>query len=380
MVSASAPSFAAMGVFAAFWSFGVGGNLPVDSTVILEVLPASHQYLLTVLSVNWALAQLVTNLIAWPLLGNLTCQQGAETCTRSENMGWRYLAITMGGITLLMFISRFFLFTMYESPKYLMSKGRDAEAVETVHKIAKRNGKTSAITLEDLSSLEPEGYQADTRAATAIKRNLQKLDASNVKRLFSSRKLAISTSLIMAVWAFIGLGFPLYNAFLPYIQAQKGVEFGDSNTYIVYRNNLIIAVLGIPGAIIGGVMVQLPRIGRKGTLSLFTALTGVFLFVSTTATSSNALLGYNCAFNFCSNVMFAVLYSYTPELFPTPSRGTGNALTASCNRIFGIMAPVIALEADINTPVPVYVAGAVFVLAGLLVLLMPFESRGKAAM
>lgn len=338
MIAASAPNFAAIGIFACFWSFGVGGNLPVDSAIFLEFLPASHQYLLTILSIDWAIAQVVANLVAWPLLGNLTCQQTAEECTRSQNMGWRWFVLTMGGITLLMFASRFFLFTIYESPKYLMSKGRDEEAIEVVHKVAKRNGTTSAATLEDLRAFEPEGYRADTGAATALKRNLEKLDASNVKALFSSRKLALSTSLIMSVWALIGLGFPLYNAFLPYIQANRGVEFGDGSTYITYRNNLIIATLGVPGAITGGIMVQLPRIGRKGTLSLFTTLTGVFLFISTTANSSNALLGYNCAYNFCSNVMYAVLYSYTPELFPTPQRGTGNALTASCNRIFGIMA------------------------------------------
>lgn len=45
---------------------------------------------LQVLSTFWALAQLIANLIAWPLLGNLTCEAGAATCTRSENMGWRY--------------------------------------------------------------------------------------------------------------------------------------------------------------------------------------------------------------------------------------------------------------------------------------------------
>jgi hypothetical protein len=36
--------------------------------------------------------------------------------------------------------------------------------------------------------------------------------------------------------------------------------------------------------------------------------------------------------------MYAVLYAYTPEIFPTKDRGTGNALTATANRIFGIMA------------------------------------------
>jgi len=35
----------------AVWSIGVGGNLPVDSAIFLEFIPATHQYPLTVLSV-----------------------------------------------------------------------------------------------------------------------------------------------------------------------------------------------------------------------------------------------------------------------------------------------------------------------------------------
>jgi len=135
-----------------------------------------------------------------------------------------------------------------------------------------------------------------------------------------------------------GLGYPLYNAYLPYLQAIRGAKFGTGSTYITYRNSLIIGVLGVPGALIGGAMVELPRFGRRGTLALATVLTGVFLYASTTATTSNALLGWQCAYNFVSNVMYAVLYAYTPEVFPTKDRGTGNSLTATANRVFGIMA------------------------------------------
>lgn len=78
--------------------------------------------------------------------------------------------------------------------------------------------------------------------------------------------------------------------------------------------------------------------------------------------------------------MYAVLYAYTPELFPTASRGTGNALTATANRIFGVMSPIIGMFANINTPVPVYVSGALFIVAGALVFILPYESRGKAAL
>jgi MFS family permease len=182
------------------------------------------------------------------------------------------------------------------------------------------------------------GTQQQTDAAAQLKRELEKLNFTHVKALFATPKLAFSTALIMLIWAFIGLAFPLYNAFLPYIQATRGAKFGDSSTYITYRNQMIIASLGIPGVLIGCVLIELKGFGRKGTLAVSTAATGVFLYASTTATSSTALLGWNCAYNFCSNVMYAVLSAYTPEIFPTKDRGTGNALTASANRIFGIMA------------------------------------------
>ena len=304
MIAASSPNFAAIGCFAALWSFGVGGNLPVDSAIFLEFLPGSHQYLLTILSIDWALAQVIATLIAWPLLGNLTCQEGAA-CTRGQNMGWRYFVITMGGLTLLMWAIRFLAFTIYESPKYLMGKGRDEEAVAIVHEVARRNGKTSSLTIEDLKACETlaGGEGVGTSASAALKRRLQKVNLTHVRALFSTGRLAFSTSMIMVVWAFIGLAYPLYNGFLPYIQATRGFDYGDGSTYITYRNSLIIAVLGVPGALLGGAMVEIKRFGRKGTLAVSTTLTGVFLYASTTASDSNTLLGWNCGFNFTSNVM-----------------------------------------------------------------------------
>lgn len=88
----------------------------------------------------------------------------------------------------------------------------------------------------------------------------------------------------------------------------------NSSKCTTYRNITIIAVLDVPNALLGGV---LPRFGRKDAVATSTALTGVFLYASTTATTSNALLGWDCAYNFMSNIMYAVLYAYIPEIFPT---------------------------------------------------------------
>ena len=93
--------------------------------------------------------------------------------------------------------------------------------------------------------------------------------------------------------------------------------------------------------------------------------------------------------------MYGVLYAITPELFPTKDRGTGNGVAATANRIFGIMSPIVALYADLSTPIPIYsmslplpcawadgilVSGALFLAAGLIALLLPFETRGKASL
>jgi len=64
---------------------------------------------------------------------------GTPCCTVSSNMGWRYEAIILGGITLLVFFLRYFVFHFYESPKFLLSQGKEQEAIDVLHKIAKFN-------------------------------------------------------------------------------------------------------------------------------------------------------------------------------------------------------------------------------------------------
>ncbi|KAG7086528.1 MFS sugar transporter [Marasmius oreades] len=380
LAAGGSPNYVALCSLAAVWSVGVGGNLPVDSAIFLEFVPATHQYLLTVLSIWWAFGQLLGSLIAWPLIGKYSCTLTPSTpCTRESNQGWRYFLFTMGAFMMLLWSIRFFVFKLYESPKYLMGKGQDDMAVEVVHKVAEFNRKTSHLTLDNLTSIGSLSKD-NIGGKAAIKRKIARFDSNHIRSLFATRRLAWSTSLLIALWALIGLAFPLYNAFVTYFLATRGAKFGDGSLYITYRNQVILSVIGVPGALLAGYMVELPFLGRRGSLSISTLLTGVFILASTTARSSYALLGWNCAYSFTSNVMYGVLYALTPELFPTKDRGTGNALTACANRIFGVMAPIVALYADLTTSVPIYVSGAIFLFAGFLALLLPFESRGRASL
>ena len=150
----------------------------------------------------------------------------------------------MGGAMLLLWVVRW-CFPLYESPKYLMGRGRDEEAIEVLNKVAAYNGSPNRLTLEQLQTVgviagtegeAEKGGGVDASVAAAIRRNLEHLKGDHVKSLFATRKLALSTSLLIIVWAFIGLAFPLYNSFVTYFLLTRGADFGDSSVYITYRN------------------------------------------------------------------------------------------------------------------------------------------------
>ena len=83
LASGGSSNFVTLASLIAVLGVGVGGNLPVDSAVFLgkavtlllsffcvvhvqeiEFVPATHQYLLTILSIWWAWGQLLTSLVS----------------------------------------------------------------------------------------------------------------------------------------------------------------------------------------------------------------------------------------------------------------------------------------------------------------------------
>lgn len=378
VVAGSSPNFAALGVFVSFWSVGVGGNLPVDSALFLEALPSRYQWLLTVMSGWWSFGQLLANLVSWGLISNYSCDANATSCMKADNKGWRYFVFTMGGLTLLFFIARF-SFRVFESPRFYVARGRDDLAMETLHKMAKINSSSTSLTIEALQKIDEMFPDESINSNTLLKQKLTKFDLQHLRSCFGSRKMALSSTLVIFTWAIIGLAFPLYNAFLPYYLQSRGSATEKLSVSETYRNTLIVSVIGIPGAIVAGLLIE-TRIGRKGTLTASLILTGVFLFCSTTAKTSNANLGWNCAFSFSSNIMYGVLYAYTPEVFPTKIRGTAVGLAASANRVLGVFAPIIAIYADLTTSAPIFVSGALFIASGVLVILFPYEPRGHSSL
>ncbi|OJD15083.1 hypothetical protein AJ78_04630 [Emergomyces pasteurianus Ep9510] len=361
---------------------GVGGNLPVDGALFLEFLPFASGNLLTMLSIWWPLGTLIGSMIAWGLIPNFSCDPKVQICTKENNMGWRYLVITLGALTFVMFLCRFFLFHLFESPKFLLSRGRQDEAVATVHAIAYKNGAKTWLTSEILNEIggHPEEVAIEQQKLSnmeIIRRQLSKFSAQRIAPLFVTKKLGFTTVLLWFCWATIGMGYPLFNAFLPQYLGNNG----ETPVSIVYRNYAITAVVGVPGSVLACYTVDIPYIGRKGTMAISTALTAVTLFCFTVSSDPDVQLVCSCLEAFFQNIMYGVLYAYTPEVFPAPNRGTGTGIASCLNRICGLLAPIVAIYGgSANPKAPVYASGGLMLAAFVAMVLLPIETRGRASL
>lgn len=290
--------------------------------------------------------------------------------------GWRYFVYTMGALTFAMFLARFLLFHLFESPKFLLSRGRQAEAVAVIHGMAYKNGTTTWLTEEILNEIGGDpAIVPDSKLTTMeiVRRKLSSFSGERVAPLFHDRKLGLSTALIWYCWFAIGMGYPLFNAFLPQYLGSSG-----TSVYITYRNYAITSIVGVPGSIIAWYTVDMPYLGRKGTMAIATAISGIFLFLFTISGSPNYQVTFSSLEAFFQNIMYGVLYAYSPEIWPAPNRGTGTGIASFLNRVGGLCAPIIAANAQTSNPkVPVFVAGALFLSAFVAMCLLPIEPRGK---
>jgi hypothetical protein len=119
-------------------------------------------------------------------------------------MGWRYLLFALGGLTLLLWVIRAFVFPFYESPRYLLGRGREADTVQVLNAIAAYNGSTSTLSEEALADAGRRATGNGEGAAGGKRKQVLGVDSNyrlrHLRALFSTPKMAWSTSLLIALW------------------------------------------------------------------------------------------------------------------------------------------------------------------------------------
>ncbi|KAK0436029.1 hypothetical protein EV421DRAFT_1739885 [Armillaria borealis] len=193
------PNFVALACLLAVVGVGVG-----------DLVPGTHQYLLTLINVWWSVGSLLGSLLAWPLIANYSCPEDA-------------LAF----------------------PAFSSAPERTLKQFLVIHKIAKYNGTTTTLTVEHLTEAAEKGggfrhSHSPPYWTAACKGSLQHNENGH-----------------------------FYNTFgCALVLTTRGADFGDGSLYTTYRNQSILSVIGIGGSLVAGWTVEVSGIGRKGTLAI----------------------------------------------------------------------------------------------------------------
>ncbi|KAH9851820.1 MFS general substrate transporter [Lenzites betulinus] len=153
----------------------VGGSMPTDGTLLLEHMPNGKQYLVTALSVFFSFGAVLSAVIGLLVIPSHSCPPAPAPCdVASQNQGWKYLLITLGLITLTMFLARMVFFKLHESPRYLVHAGRHEEAMESLQLISRFNGEELQLELDDIEdTVLPLPLPAETSALTDAQKDTE---------------------------------------------------------------------------------------------------------------------------------------------------------------------------------------------------------------
>ncbi len=318
--------------------FGLGGELPVAATLMSEYAPSRLRgRFIVLLESFWGVGWLVAALISYLLI---------------PEFGWQ-VAFIIGALpALYVFLIRLH---MPESIRYLISKGKVDEAREIILSLEKKLGVPS-------KSFDNEFVDEATP--------IFKL---NVFTLWT-KIFRIRTLMLWIAW--FGIVFSYYGIFmwLPSIVFSQGFEVVKTFEYV-----LIMTLAQLPGYFTAAILVDI--IGRRYTLSLFLMMSGVCAYLFGNSTTSYELLGWGAAMSFFNLGAWGVIYTYTPELYPTAIRALGSGWAAGFGRIGGMLAPMLVgvllvHGAHINSIFIMF--ASVFVIVSIIVLSLGIESKKKS--
>ncbi|WP_088227002.1 MFS transporter [Desulfosporosinus sp. FKB] len=291
-------------VFRFIVGFGLGGQLPVAVTLVSEFSPVKHRgKFLVLLESFWAFGWLLASIISYLII---------------PKFGWP-IAFFIGFLPALYVL--FLWRSIPESPRYLLSKGRMQEAEAIVVKIEEEC---------NVSSSKKRLSETETKQ---LSESVTQSNQAKFKELFSPAFLR-RTIFLWLLW--FGIVFSYYGIFtwLPSLLALKGFSLTKSFSYV-----MIMTLAQIPGYFSAAYFVD--KIGRKTTLALYVAGTAITAYFFGQGVTAAAILISGSLMSFFNLGAWGIIYTYTPELYPTHARATGSGWAAGFGRIGGILAPLV---------------------------------------
>lgn len=323
-------------VFRFLVGFGLGGELPVAATLVSEYAPSRVRgRFIVLLESFWGLGWIAAACIAYFFI---------------PVYGWR-MAFLIGALPAL-YVCLIRLH-MPESVRYLLTRGRVDEARQIV------------LSLEKQLHVPSTLFTGETEPVPVVaKASFREL----WKKPFMSR-----TIMLWLVW--FGINFSYYGIFmwLPSLVFQQGFTVVKTFEYV-----LIMTLAQLPGYYCAAWLVD--KIGRKYTLSAFLLFSGVASYFFGHASTAATLMMWGSVMSFFNLGAWGVLYTYTPEQYPTAIRALGSGWAAGFGRFGGMAAPMMVgalLARSFGFASVFYMFALVFAAVAVIVLSLGVESKQK---
>ncbi|KAG2337733.1 MFS general substrate transporter [Suillus weaverae] len=124
-------------------------------------MPNGKQYLVTALSVFFSFGSVLSAAVALIIIPSRSCPLTSPTI-------WQSMLVSLGIITLSMFLAHMVFFRLHKSPRYLVHAGRHQEALESLQLISRFNGSELPIELEDVDDRSPPISEAHAPAGERV--------------------------------------------------------------------------------------------------------------------------------------------------------------------------------------------------------------------
>ena len=317
---------------------GIGGEYSLDSDYVSELMPDRYKSLMVgVAKTASALGNIIAAAIGFGLL----------MFWRAADM-WPRLLWIISLTAALMFVLRIWF---YQSPGWLLSKGRTAEAEAAVKKFL---GNDVVIDIPETASNSStptgtaKGATKSTSNTSGTKTGLLSFTAKNWKKVVLSG----------IPWACEGLGVYGIGVFLPILVMALGLEhFVPGEAKILHvadsvKITLYISCIMLPGFIAGLVLIHQGRritaIQTWGFIMCAVAL-GVLMPAYEYHWNKWIAIGAFMAFEFFLNMgPHLITYVLPPKVYPVAERGFGVGLAAAIGKIgavLGVFLIPVLLEA-----------------------------------
>lgn len=308
VIAAMAPNFEIFLIARIFAGLGAGAESVIIAPFLSEFIPPKRR--------GWFIGTLAGffsfGFVGAALIGRFIVPMGED--------GWRWAqVVTAVPILLLLWWRR----SLPESPRYLMSRGRVAEATDVVERFEQSVRDATGKELPPVPAVREE-----------ITKHQQKISIWNALKFMWSRAMRRRTAVIWLIWFVITFSYYGFFSWIPTLLVGRGITITKSFEY-----SIIIYLAQIPGYFSAAWLCD--RIDRKNTIALYLAGSAVSAFWLSQSNDAGMILAAAATLSFFLNGTYAGVYAYTPELFPTWMRATGVGLASAVGRIGSILAPSI---------------------------------------